>query len=217
MFASMLGYFVLAKSYELSAAVSPGLSHALAGALGTACEGRARELRHAYDTGVSEAEHLAIVERKTATLFELPCRLGALLTGASPNTTRALAAYGRALGLAFQLADDALDLRGQASHLGKATGTDLREGIYSLAVLRALEGESARAAELRTLLRQARPAPAVLARVVALVEEAGAVEGALETAGAYAAEARAALAGLPDGPAVRSLARLADYVVARST
>jgi DNA-binding NarL/FixJ family response regulator len=65
-------------------------------------------------------------------------------------------------------------------------------------VLRALQGETARAAELRALLRQARPAPAALARVVALVKEAGAVEAALETARGYAAEARAALATFED-------------------
>ena len=80
---------------------------------------------------------MAILAQKTATLFELPCRLGALLGGVAPEATVALVAFGRALGLAFQLADDALDLAGSTEQIGKAAGNDLREGVHGLPVLRA--------------------------------------------------------------------------------
>ena len=81
---------------------------------------------------------MKIIAGKTATLFELPCRLGARLAGAPDQIVTALSRYGHHLGIAFQLADDALDVWGSAERLGKYPLSDVREGVYTLSVLRLL-------------------------------------------------------------------------------
>src|SRR5690606_1159819 len=83
------------------------------------CLGQLHELEHAYDMETDDETHLRILEMKTATLFELPCRMGALLGGGAGTFADPLARYGRALGLAFQLADDLLDLTGDTERIGK--------------------------------------------------------------------------------------------------
>jgi geranylgeranyl reductase family protein len=215
MCALMLGDFLLSKAYELSARAGAEVSHLIAAALALACEGGVRELQNAYNMGLTETEHLDILTRKTATLFELPCRLGAYLSGASPPQTTLLTAYGRHLGLAFQLADDALDLAGQAAPLEGATGRDMRDGVYSLPVLRALQQRGAAAARLRTLLGKARLTEDDVQIARRLLQESGAVEEALGVAWEQARQAQAALEGLPEGPARLSLSRLAEYAVTR--
>ncbi len=176
-----------------------------------------RELRNAYKLDLTEAEHLEILTQKIATLFELPCRLGAHLSGASAPHAEALATYGRHLGLAFQLTDDVLDLTGKASQLGKATGVDLREGVYSLPVLRAVRQQDAGGQRLRELLGQAWLAEEDAQTALQLVRESAGVASTLAVAREYAQRAREALATLPEGPARYSLCRLAEYAITRSS
>lgn len=213
MFALMVGDFLLSKAYEFSAEAGAEVSHLIASALARACEGRVQELRNAYNLELTEAEHLEILSRKTATLFELPCRLGAFLSGAAPSHLSALAAYGRHLGIAFQLADDAMNLAGQESALGKVPETSLQEGIYSLSVLRALQKRRT-GQKLRQLLKPPLTEQKVF-KILGLVEESRGIAEALEVAQEYATQAQRALLALPDGPARVSLYRLAQYVVNR--
>ncbi len=216
MFALMVGNFLLIKAHELSARVGADVSRAIAEALARAAEGRVRELRNAFNLDLQEAEHLDILTRKTATLFELPCRLGAVLSGASAAQAEALATYGRHVGLAFQLADDVLAATGRASRLGKATGADLREGVYSLPVLRLLRRQDGRGERLRALLARRTPGADEARAMWALVRESGEADGALVVAHAQARQARDALRAWPDGPVLQSLGRLAEFAVARA-
>ena len=143
--------------------------------------------------------------------------MGAALSEASGSVTEALAEYGRHLGLGFQLADDALDLVGEASRLGKATGTDLREGIYSLPVLWALRQPNGNGKWLQERLRQARLSAAEEAEVIKRVRESGGVEVAMELARREVEKAKQALTGLPEGAARLSLSRLADFSITRKS
>jgi geranylgeranyl pyrophosphate synthase len=213
--AAVAGTYLFARASALLASLGDLPNRLASQASVDLCAGQLQEVENAYNLELTEEEHLEILGRKTATLFELPCRLGAGLTGAAPAHSHALATYGRHLGLAFQLADDALDLVGQASELGKAMGTDLREGVYSLPVLRALRQEGAGGAPLRALLGQTRLRETEVRAARQLVRRSGAVGEALALAREYAGRAQAGLAALPDGPARRSLFRLADYAVSR--
>jgi geranylgeranyl pyrophosphate synthase len=163
---------------------------------------------------LTEQEHLAIIARKTATLFELPCRLGAMLGALPPPAVAALAAYGNHLGIAFQLTDDALDLAGQQSRLGKDTNADLREGTYSLAVLYTLAHPD-HGRRLRSLLTRDRLSPATVLTATDLIRASGGIEHALDTAHTHAAHARSALHPLPTGPARMTLTRLTHFAVTR--
>jgi menaquinone-9 beta-reductase len=211
MFALMIGDFLLSKAYEVSAQVGPQISHEIATALARACEGRVLELRNAHNLAQTEADHLMMLEHKTGTLFALPCRLGAMLSDVPISIVEALTGYGRELGIAFQLADDVRSITAQASKFGKITASDPREGMYGLAVLRALQGDTA--TEMRSLLSRMVEGDDVQAEVVALVRRSGATDSALELAHIHARRAQAALESLPNGPARQALNRLADYVV----
>src|SRR5205823_6195950 len=118
-------------------------------------------------------------------------------------------------GIAFQLADEVLELQGRASQFGKACCPDLREGLCSLPVLGALRRDDATAVALRALLSGGPLSAAGYQAASRLVLESGSHLPALETARRCASRARAALGTLPAGPARTSLANLADYVVER--
>jgi geranylgeranyl pyrophosphate synthase len=172
-------------------------------------------MESSFDPALTEAEHLDIIDRKTASLFELPCRLGAHLAGCTESTTEALGAYGRFFGVAFQLADDALDFLGDPDELGKDPGVDLPKGAYSLPVIRVLGDRGPRGERLRAILGRLRPTPRELTEAVELVRTSGAVEEALLLAKERADLAVTAISKLPGAPARKSLEDLAAYAVRR--
>jgi heptaprenyl diphosphate synthase len=214
------GTFLFARAIALLASLGDEVNLLTSRATVRLCAGQLLEVENAYNTDLSVAEHTEILARKTATLFELPCVLGAKLAGADPSQVAALVAYAHKLGLAFQIADDALDVAGDASVLGKTTLTDLREGIYSLPLILVLQqqvpGCAGETVRLRGILRQARLSESDLQEIVAALRRLGAVDMALEQARAYAREASDGLRELPYGPACESLALLADFAVSRS-
>jgi geranylgeranyl pyrophosphate synthase len=213
--ATLAGTFLFARASALLASLGDTVNWQISQAVSELCTGQLQEVENSYNLELTEDEHLEILARKTATLFELPCRLGAHLSGASQAHTDALASYGHHLGLAFQLTDDVLDLSKETSQLGKATGTDLREGVYSLPVLRALRQQGATGERLRWLLERERLTEEDLREVLGLVHGSGVVAEAREVARERARRAQAALEVLPEGPARTSLFRLADYAATR--
>ena len=215
--ATLAGTFLFARASMLMSALGDELNRLASQASSTLCSGQLKEVENAYNQELGDDEHLDILRRKTATLFELPCRLGALLSHASALGADSLSRYGLHLGLSFQLADDALDLIGDAKRLGKATGTDLREGVYSLPVLWALRQQNGAGAWLRERLRKARLSSEEEQEVVARVRESGGVEAAMAIARREAEGAKLALRELPNGPARLSLSRLADFSISRHT
>jgi heptaprenyl diphosphate synthase len=215
--ATLAGAYLFARGSVLLATLGNRANQIASEAALELCLGQLQEVENAFNLALDEASYLQIIRRKTATLFETPCRLGSLLSGASHEHTVALSSYGRKLGLAFQLADDALDLVGDARETGKGVGTDLREGVYSLPVLRALNAGDARSEALRTLLLRARMREEDVQQAIQLVRASGAVAEGLALARGYGRQAQEALAGVPQGPARESLLRLAHYAVARSS
>ncbi len=180
------------------------------------CTGQLHEVENAFNCDLTLVEHLEILKSKTATLFELPCRLGAHLAGAMSAGTASLIEYARRVGLAFQLTDDALDLSGNLQRLGKATLTDIREGIYSFPIIFVLQASGTPGAHLRSLLRQRYLTELDVQEVIRIIQDSGAVAAALKRAHELAEEAQACLVHLPVGTARGSLERLAVFSVSRS-
>jgi geranylgeranyl pyrophosphate synthase len=198
--ALLAGDYILARAAEQAASVSQEAALLVASALTELCEGQVLELRDAFHADRTLDAHLASIRGKTAALFECACRLGAHTGGLPDHNASAVAKFGAAFGMSFQVLDDVLDLIGDAERLGKPTGTDIAAGVYTLPVITALRGP--RGAELRRLL----PAPpgdgaeagdeADVAAALEVVRASGSIAAALATMDRYADEARRAVAHL---------------------
>jgi heptaprenyl diphosphate synthase len=163
--------------------------------------------------------HLRVISDKTGSLIGTAARFGAMYSGAGRDLTEALATYGDTIGVAFQLSDDLLDIASESADSGKTPGTDLREGIPTLPVLFALAdgAPDENATRLRELLHSGPiTEEARVLEALDLLRESTAMKRARETVRGYAERARAQLAGLPDVPARRALASLADFLSDRS-
>ena len=215
--ASVAGTYLFACATTLLAAAGETANRLAGDAVADVCAGQLQELESTYDMDLPVEECLLAVERKTAALFVLPCRLGATLGNVPPARAAAYERFGRHLGVAFQIADDTLDLAGDREALGKAVGTDLAEGVYSLPVLLAAAQRNGDAERLRSLLRRAWLSAEEIEDAIALVRSGPAVEEAQALAREEAARARAALQDVPQGPVRESLERLSEHAVARVT
>src|SRR5262249_28828788 len=160
-------------------------------------------------------EYLDIIDAKTAELTACCCRLGALYAGMPDDGVEALARYGRHLGVAFQIADDLLDLVGEERAAGKSLGTDLEQQKLTLPPIRRRDGAPA---EVGTRLRQILAAPGnhKRAALAPLLAASDALGYARRRAEEFAAQARAELACLPPSECRALLELLTDRVVHRS-
>ena len=165
---------------------------------------------------VSEAEYYDLIFRKTACLFSVSMRLGAVLAGASEADEASLAAYGRAAGLAFQIVDDVLDLTATEEVLGKPVASDLREGKATLAVIHSSDhGTASDRKTIQRVLDDRSFENASRQQIQEILTRNGSVEYAMAAADRYAAQSRQALAGFPDSDFKRALLWVPDFVVAR--
>jgi octaprenyl-diphosphate synthase len=165
---------------------------------------------------VSETEYYDLIYRKTACLFAVSMRLGAVLAGSTEAEEESLAAYGRSVGLAFQIIDDVLDLTATEEVLGKPVASDLREGKATLAVIHSFEhGTAADRQTIQRVLDDRSIENARRAEIQQMLARNGSVEYAMAAADRYAEQGRLALAELPDSEFKRALLWVPDFVVAR--
>ncbi len=165
---------------------------------------------------VSEAEYYDLIFRKTACLFSTSMRLGAVLAGSTEAQEEKLAAYGRAVGLSFQIVDDVLDLTATEEVLGKPVASDLREGKTTLAVIHASDHGTARERQTIQRVLDDRSFEYVSREQIReILHRNGSVEYAMAAADRYAEQSRQALASLPDSDFKRALLWVPDFVVAR--
>lgn len=212
--AILLGDFMYTRAFSLVAELGElELVKRLCAATNTVCEGELHQQMAARDADLSEDEYRRIIYGKTAALTELAAYFGALAGGDAQR--RAAAAFGRDLGMAFQIADDCLDVAGDAQKVGKTLATDLERGRVTLPLIRVLAAASAaeRPDVERLLLHPAGREQVEAART--LIIQRGGVASALATARELIAAAKTHLYRLPDSPARAQLSELADFVVAR--
>jgi octaprenyl-diphosphate synthase len=188
----------------------------LADATNVIAEGEVLQLMNMHDPDISVEDYLRVIRFKTAKLFEASARLGAVLAGADLALEDSCAAYGRALGTAFQLVDDLLDYEGKSDELGKNVGDDLREGKPTLPLLVAMQRGSH---EERALIRAAIEQGEVerLPDIIHIVQRTGALDATREAAEAEADLARNCLAKLPESKARAALLELCVRAVHRSS
>lgn len=165
---------------------------------------------------ISLDEHFDLIFRKTACLFSVCMRLGAILGGATPEQEAALGKYGHDLGMAFQIVDDVLDLTASEDVLGKPVASDLREGKVTMAVIHALERCNAEEREqIETILEQRAFNGVTHAQILQVLQRYGSLEAASGRATQYAESASHALDLFPDSEIKRALLWAPEFVVAR--
>jgi heptaprenyl diphosphate synthase len=210
--AILTGDFLLARASEIAASLGTEVAALLAATITRLCEGEVKELQYAYNADRPEADYLAAIEGKTATLFATACRIGAIVGGLPRDQIDTLTEFGRQYGLAFQVVDDVLDIIATDEELGKPAGLDIAEGVYNLPVIRALKTSTG------DELRQRLGSPiegAPLDEARDLVRASGAIDESLEVAQGYADAAVAALEDLPPSDAATALADTARDLVMR--
>jgi octaprenyl-diphosphate synthase len=213
----LTGDYLFARSFQLM--VETGnlrVLDILADASATIAEGEVLQLTAAQSLKTGEEIYLKVIRGKTAALFAAACEVGGVIAGATSAQIDALRAYGDALGVAFQMADDLLDYAGTAA-IGKNLGDDFRERKVTLPVIRAVEAEpEARDFWIR-VIEKGDQRHGDLAHALDRMQATGALDSTAETARDWSAQARAALAPLPDHPLKEVLSDLADHVVSRIT
>ena len=211
----LVGDFLFSRAFELLVADGDAAILArMARATNRLAEGEVLEIAKSFHVGMDEAACLEVMERKTAVLFEAAGAIGAIAAEAAEHA-EALAAFGRALGIAFQLADDALDYAGTTQDTGKPVLHDLAEGKITMPLVFAMRRDTELVARVREIAARGRLAPDEARWVAARVQAAGGVQDTLARAEAFAREAEAAL---PQGEeqARAALAALARFSVRRS-
>ena len=211
----LVGDFLYSRAFQMM--VEPGrmrVMQVLSDATNVIAEGEVLQLMNCNDPDVDEARYLQVIRYKTARLFEASARLGAILNDADAETEEAAAEYGRRVGTAFQLIDDALDYAGVTEDIGKNVGDDLREGKPTLPLIHVLNhGTAEQRALVRTAIEQGETEhfDAIMAAVVST----GAIDYARARAAEEASAGRAALQRVPDSAYRQALIDLANLSVAR--
>ncbi len=213
----LFGDYLYAKAMEMALqAKSLQIMRKLAEVTLRMTEGEMLQTRYAGRLDLTVAEHLDLIERKTAALFGACCEIAGILAGVGPEREDALRSYGTNLGMAFQLVDDLLDFTGDTKTLGKPAATDLREGKATLAVIDLLSGRSVRAKELaRRIMENGVDGKTEIVELTGMLRESGSLGRAQGLAQQYAARALSELKQFPDSAARRALLSVPDLIVFR--
>ncbi|MGH6951831.1 MAG: polyprenyl synthetase family protein [Vitreimonas sp.] len=213
----LVGDFLFARSFNLM--VETGdiqVLDILARAASIIAEGEVMQLAAANDAETTRQRYMEIINAKTAALFAAAAKSGAVAAGRAGLEASALEIYGRELGLAFQLVDDALDYGGLSATMGKNAGDDFREGKVTLPVVFARDaGDAGERAFWRRALGGER-SDDDFHRALALLKRHNAIGRTLDAAREHATRAREALATLPANAYREALADLPDFVVERA-
>lgn len=212
----LVGDFLYTRSFQMMVELQDmHVMEVFSRTTNTIAEGEVLQLLHVHDPDVSEARYREVVYRKTAALFEAGCRLAAhLARPGDANAAVAAADYGRHLGNAFQLIDDALDYDGDPDHIGKNLGDDLAEGKPTLPLIHTLATTDEATRELLRGVIE-RGGREQIEAVRAAIAHAGAIPYTRGLAETEAHRAREALEGLPESPFRQGLEALAAFTVSR--
>src|SRR3569832_670405 len=214
----LVGDFLFSRAFELmvedgSLKVLRILSHASA----VIAEGEVNQLTAQRQIDTDEDHYLEIISAKTAALFAAACRVSPVVAEASEDSELALECFGRNLGIAFQLTDDAIDYSSDAATMGKPQGDEFRDGKMTLPVILAYaRGNDEERAFWRSAISGERVSDDDLTHAITLLKSADALADTVERARQYARRAIDALAMFPPSKAKAALIEAAEFAVARA-
>jgi octaprenyl-diphosphate synthase len=214
----LVGDFLFSRAFQLMVEIgSPAVLNVLANASAIIAEGEVMQLRSAKNLAIPESDYLKVITSKTAALFAAAAEAGAMAAGAPRDHYEALRDYGRNLGIAFQLVDDALDYSGRQAVMGKSVGDDFRESKMTLPVILSLQRASDEERRFwRKTIEVGVQEEGDLSRAIEYLERGGALGETIERARLYARSARDALSICAESEIKTALADIADFVVERA-
>ncbi|WP_294392434.1 polyprenyl synthetase family protein [uncultured Sphingomonas sp.] len=214
----LVGDFLFSRAFELM--VEDGslrVLRILSNASAVIAEGEVNQLTAQRRIETGEERYLDIIGAKTAALFAAACRIAAVVAERSDECEQALDAYGRNLGIAFQLVDDAIDYASDDKTMGKDAGDDFRDGKVTLPVILAhARGNDAERRFWREAMEGHRTSDADLAHATDLLNRAGAIADTNARARLYGQRAIDALSAIPGGQAKAALVEAVEFAVARA-
>jgi heptaprenyl diphosphate synthase len=214
--AILTGDFLFARASQILADLGPDAVRIQAETFERLCTGQIKETVGPLDGDDPVKHHISVLSEKTGSLIATSGRFGAMLSGCNQQVIDTLTNFGEHIGVAFQLADDIVDITSDAQQSGKTPGTDLREGVPTLAGLIALTQTTPEDAQLRELLARPLPDQREHALALELLRNHASLNEARLEALRWADEARRTLEPLPDIAAKETLMALCDYVVSRT-
>ena len=214
----LVGDFLFSRAFQLMVETgSLEVLRILAAASAVIAEGEVLQLMTANDAETLEEAYFEVIAAKTAALFAAACRVGAVIAGRPAAEADALEAYGRNLGIAFQLVDDALDYSARRATLGKNVGDDFKEGKITLPVILAYRaGDEDERRFWRRTVEDLEQGASDLERAVALMTRHGTLAATMERARLYGRRAAAALQPFPAGPVKDAFFGIVDFTVERA-
>ena len=211
----LVGDFLYSRSFQMMVDIGDmRVMQILADATNTIAAGEVMQLMNTHDPDTTEDDYQSVIYRKTARLFEAGAQIAALLAARAPADEQAMVEYGRSLGTAFQLVDDALDFNASPDELGKNLGDDLAEGKATLPLIYAMRmgSESERALIREAILNGGLQQ---LDNVQEIIRSTGALDYTAKRAHAAADIAIVALADIPDSEYKQALIAIAEFAVQR--
>ena len=213
--AILTGDYLFSKASDLLADLGPEAVRLQAKTFERLVIGQIQETQGPKDGGDALAHYLQVVADKTGSLIATSARFGALLSGADKSIVETLTKFGEKIGIAFQLADDVIDIASDSSQSGKTPGTDLKEGVPTLVTLQIMKSDRPEDQELKALL-SAPMDDATVARVIPQLRQHQALKDAKKYLHTLADESKALLSTLPTGPARSALENLCVAIVDRT-
>ncbi len=214
----LVGDFLFSRSFELmvedgSLRVLKILSRASA----VIAEGEVDQLTAQRRIETGEDHYLDIIQAKTAALFAAACRIAAVVAERGEEVEQALDCYGRNLGIAFQLIDDAIDYSSDSETMGKGVGDDFRDGKVTLPVILAFaRGSGSERRFWQEAMEGSRSSDEDLAHATRLLEQSGALADTIDRARTYGQRAIDALGPFPAGKAKSALVEAVEFAIARA-
>jgi octaprenyl-diphosphate synthase len=212
----LCGDFLYSKAFQLMVDLGNiEILGELAQTSNTLAEGEMLQLKSCHNPNLTTDEYFAIIRQKTGGLFEASCKIPTLLEPSFTSWSKNLTNYGRNIGFAFQIIDDALDYTSESKTMGKNPGDDLAEGKMTLPLIYALQKASKAD---QTLIRKAIETGDIsqFEKVKALIDETSALHYTYEQAQNYVKEAKKNIQNLPESPYKKALTDLADMVIQRN-
>ncbi len=214
--AILTGDFLFAHASRLVADLGPAAVRIIAETFAELVTGQMRETRGPRPGDDLVEHYLTVIAEKTGSLIATSGRYGGMFSGCAPDQVESLHRFGAAIGTAFQISDDIIDITSPSASSGKIPGTDLREGVLTLPMLYALQDTGAAADRLRVLLARPITDDAEVDEALDLLRTGPGVTRAEEVLAEHASAARKELAQLPECAAATALGSLTTYVVART-